>query len=201
MAGIVDTGRQFDDQTLSLLRDLLGQTLHGYTAYCPFDERNIYATARLDFGDHALDLSNRHEKIVLGPDYDEEDLAILTLQQSEGTPLWHPKGKQLTEVALGITVDDVLVVVDTMLLSKGSRRLNKLVLVQAIAFESSDLAGEDGAPQLLAFDRDIWSDEYLNVTRGPKISAVTRDHRGDYVVEPPYSYQFGRNIIRLSQPH
>ena len=34
-----------------------------------------------------------------------------------------------------------------------------------------------------------------------RIVIVTRDHRGDYVVEPPYSYQFGRNIIRLSQPH
>lgn len=197
MAGMVDTGRQFDDQALELLRGLKGKTLHGYTAYCPFDARNIYAAARLDFGGFALDVVNRHERIVLGADYAEEELAVMNVREADGTPLWHPKGKNLTEVALGFEVSDVLVVVDTMLLSKGSRRINKLVLVQALVFETQC---SDGSVQLTAFDRDIWSDEYLNVRCGAKVSAITRDHRADYIAEPPFSYQFGRNVMRLSQP-
>lgn len=196
MAGMIDTGRQFDDTTMALLRSCIGQTLCGYTAYCPFDERNVYALARLDFGDWQLDLSNRHETIVLGPDYEEEQLAILAAEPAADTPVWHPAGREVTHCELDFPVDDVLVVVDTMLLTKGSRKLNKLKLVQAVVFEAQC---EDG-PELFAFDRDIWSDTYLNVVRGPKISAVTRDMRADYIAEPPYSYQFGRQVIRLSQP-
>ena len=65
--------------------------------------------------------------------------------------------------------------------------------MQAAAFEN-----EDGG--LLAFDRDIWSDEYLAVRRGPSVSTTTRDFRADWVAEPPYGYEFGRNILRLTNP-
>ena len=206
MAGMIDTGRQFDDDTLALLRSCIGRELVEYTAYCPFRERNIYAVARLAFGSAqvygnpgtlALDISNRHESIVLGPESVEEDLAIMRVEATpaDAPELWHPHGTELATCVLGLKVNDVLVVVDTMLLSKGSRQLNKLVLVQAVAFESVDA---DGKVRIVAFDRDAWSDEYLNVCEGGKISEVTRDMRSDYVAEPPYSYRFGRNIVRLS---
>ena len=197
MAAMVDTGLQFDETALGLLRGCIGQTLYGYCAYTPFDERNIYARARLDFGSFELDISNRHESVVLGPEYAEEEFAVLRVGPAEGELPWHPADRQLTNAELDFTVDDVLVVVDTMLLTKGSRRLNKLKLVQAVVFETA----REGGAELLAFDRDIWSDEYLNVQRGRKVSEVTRDHRADYVAEPPHTYKFARDILRLSQPH
>lgn len=202
MAGIVDTGRQLDDAALGLLKSCIGQQLVSYEAYCPFDASNIYASARLTFDKASLRISNRHEPIVLGADYTEEELAVLSVLPDDGAPLWHPAGKELSTVSLDLLVEDVLVVVDTMLLSRGSRLINKLVLVQAIAFETHlDGSGEPDSLELVAFDRDIWSDEYLNVRRGPKISAVTRDHRADYIAEPPFAYRFGRTVMRLSSGH
>ena len=107
--------------------------------------------------------------------------------------LWTPPGKHVTRVECGFQMADVLVVVDTALLSKGSRRLIDFKWVQAVIVES-----EDGG--LLAFDRDIWSDEYLTVNRGESVSTTTRDFRADWVAEPPYGYEFGRNILRLTNP-
>lgn len=193
---MLEQSKQFDDATIRLLRSTLGHTLESYEAYCPFGAGNVYKTARLHFDAFDLDLVNAHEPIPLGPDYQEEELAILNADLADGSarPLWHPAGRELSAVPLDIQVNDVLVVVDTILLSKGSRRLNKLKLAQAVVFE-------DEGGLLTAFDRDIWSDEYLTVRTGEKISTTTRDFRGDYVAEPPYQYQFGREILRLSNPH
>lgn len=191
---MLEQSRQFDDAALQLLRSTLGHTLESYEAWCPFAPGNVYKTARLHFDSFDLDLVNAHEPTPLGPDYAEEELAVLTAGPSGERALWHPTGRALTTAPLSIQVNDVLVVVDTILFSKGSRRMNKLKLTQAVVFED-----EDGP--LTAFDRDIWSDEYLTVRTGERISAVTRDFRGDYVAEPPYAYQFGREILRLSNPH
>lgn len=87
----------------------------------------------------------------------------------------------------------VLVVVDTAVLAKGSRKMIDFRWVQAVLFEN-----EEG--ELLAFDRDIWSDEYLTVRRGESVSTTTRDFRPDWIAEPPYGYSYGRTILRLSNP-
>ena len=50
--------------------------------------------------------------------------------------LWTPLGKHVTRVECGFQVADVLVVVDTALLSKGSRRLIDFKWVQAVIIES-----------------------------------------------------------------
>ena len=192
---MIDTGRQFDSTTMELLSSCRGHALESFEAYLPFgDDEHLYKTARLHFDDLALDVSNVHEPIVVGPDYAEEPFAIMSLSPASAHELWRPAGKELRTVELGFPVHDVLVVIDTALLSKGSRRLNRLKLVQAILFEN-----ETG--ELVAFDRDIWSDEYLAARRGTSVSTTTRDFRADFVAEPPYSYAFGRDIVRLSNPH
>ena len=191
----IDTGRQFDGSTMSLLSSCRGHVLESFEAYLPFgDDEHLYKTVRLHFDDFSLDVRNEHEPIVIGPDYVEEQFAIMNLSASSEHELWHPSGKELRTVRLDFPVHDVLVVIDTVLLSRGSRRLNRLKLVQAVLFEDAD-------GQLVAIDRDIWSDEYLAVRTGTSVSTTTRDFRADFVAEPPCSYAFGRDIVRLSSPH
>lgn len=190
---LIEIGRQFDDAALALLRSCIGRELVVYEGYCLDGESDhIYKTARLVFDGFAVDLVNEHETLALGPDFVEEEVAILRAEPAKGE-LWTPPGKHVTRVECGFQVADVLVVVDTALLSKGSRRLIDFKWVQAVIVES-----EDGG--LLAFDRDIWSDEYLTVNRGESVSTTTRDFRADWVAEPPYGYEFGRNILRLTNP-
>ena len=190
---LIEIGRQFDDAVLALLRSCIGRELVAYEGYCLDGESDhIYKTARLVFDGFAVDLVNEHETLALGPDFVEEEVAILRAEPAKGE-LWTPPGKHVTRVECGFQVADVLVVMDTALLSKGSRRLIDFKWVQAVIVES-----EDGG--LLAFDRDIWSDEYLTVNRGESVSTTTRDFRADWGAEPPYGYEFGRNILRLTNP-
>lgn len=190
---LIEISRQFDDAALALLRSCIGRELVAYEGYCLDGESDhIYKTARLVFDGFAIDLVNEHETLALGPDFIEEEVAILRVEPAKGE-LWTPPGKRVQRIEYGFQVADVLVVVDTALLVKGSRRLIDFKWVQAVIIES-----EDGG--LLAFDRDIWSDEYLTVNRGPSISTTTRDFRADWVAEPPHGYEFGRSILRLTNP-
>ncbi len=190
---LIEISRQFDDAALALLRSCIGRELVAYEGYCLDGESDhIYKTARLVFDGFAIDLVNEHETLALGPDFIEEEVAILRAESAKGE-LWTPSGKHVSRVECGFQVADMLVVVDTALLAKGSRKLIDFRWVQAVIIES-----EDGG--LLAFDRDIWSDEYLTVNRGPSISTMTRDFRADWVAEPPHGYEFGRSILRLTNP-
>lgn len=190
---LMEISKQFDDATLELLRSCIGNELLSYEGYCLDGEADhIYKTARVVFDRFALDLVNEHETLALGPEFIEEEVAILRAEPAQGE-LWAPPGKSTTTVECGFFVSDVLVVVDSALLSKGSRRMIDFKWVQAVLFEN-----EDGG--LLAFDRDIWSDEYFTVRAGESVSVTTRDFRPDWVAEPPYGYEFGRSILRLSNP-
>ena len=190
---LIEIGRQFDDATLALLRSCIGRELVAYEGYCLDGESDhIYKTARLVFDGFAVDLVNEHETLALGPDFVEEEVAILRAEPATGE-LWTPPGKHVSRVECGFQVADMLVVVDTALLAKGSRKLIDFKWVQAVLLEHEDVG-------LLAFDRDIWSDEYLAVRRGPSVSTTTRDFRPDWVAEPPYGYEFGRTILRLTNP-
>ena len=191
---MINVSKQFDDPTLNMLRACRAHTLLSYEAYTPFGTDRVYKLARLHFDGIDLDLTNVHEELVLGPDYAEEQFAVMGLDHAGTKAIWCPPGKQVSTVEVGSYVSDVLVVVDTALLSKGSRRLNQLRVVQAVLFE-------DPAGNLLSFDRDIWSDEYLTVRTGTSVSTTTRDFRGDFVAEPPFGYTFSRDILRLSSPH
>lgn len=188
---LMEISRLFDDAALALLRSCSGRELVAYEGYC-LEGDHVYKTARVLFDGFAVDLVNEHEPLAVGPDYAEEEVAILRAEPAKGE-LWTPPGKHATRVECGLQVADVLVVVDTALLAKGSRRLIDFRWVQAVLFED-----EDGG--LLAFDRDIWSDEYLDVRTGPSVSTTTRDFRPDWVAEPPYGYEFGRTVVRLSSP-
>lgn len=191
----LDSGKQLDEVALRLLSDCRGRVLESFEAYAPFDDPNhVYKVTRLHFEGLDLDISNVHEPVAIGPDYAEEPFAVLSIAESDEQALWSPAGRDITQVATSFEVNDVITVVDTVLLTKGSRRLMRLKLTQAVLFENP--AGE-----LLAFDRDIWSDEYLAVRRGRSVSTTTRDFRADFVAEPPFAYSFGRDIIRLSRPH
>lgn len=190
---LIEISRQFDDATLALLRSCVGRELVAYEGYCLDGESDhIYKTARLVFDGFAVDLVNEHETLALGPEFVEEEVAILRAEPAKGE-LWTPPGKRVTRVECGFQVADMLVVVDTALLAKGSRKLIDFRWVQAVLIEH-----EDGG--LLAFDRDIWSDEYLAVRRGTSVATTTRDFRADWVAEPPYGYTFGRSILRLTNP-
>lgn len=190
---LIEISRQFDDASLELLRSCIGNELCAYEGYCLEGETDhFYKTVRVVFDRFAVDLVNEHEVLALGPDFIEEEVAILRAEPAEGE-LWTPPGRGAKHVDCGFMVSDVLVVVDTALLSKGSRRMIDFKWVQAVLFEN-----EDGG--LLAFDRDIWSDEYITARTGSSVATTTRDFRPDWVAEPPYGYDFGRSILRLSNP-
>lgn len=190
---LIEISRQLDDTSLDLLRSCMGNELLSYEGYClEGEDDHFYKTARVVFDRFSIDLVNEHETFALGPEFIEEEVAILRVEPAEGR-LWAPLGKTTKSVDCGFMVADVLVVVDEALLTKGSRRIIDFKWVQAVLFEN-----EDGG--LLAFDRDIWSDEYITVRTGPSVSTTTRDFRPDWVAEPPYGYKFGRSILRLSNP-
>ena len=195
---MINVSKQFDDPTLNMLRACRAHTLLSYEAYTPFGTDHVYKLARLHFDGIDLDAAGRVSGngfyYLLGPDYAEEQFAVMGLDHAGTKAIWCPPGKQVSTVEVGSYVSDVLVVVDTALLSKGSRRLNQLRVVQAVLFE-------DPAGNLLSFDRDIWSDEYLTVRTGTSVSTTTRDFRGDFVAYPPFGYTFSRDILRLSSPH
>ena len=191
---LIEISKQFDEAELALLRSCIGRELVGYEGYSIDDDGDhIYKTARVEFDGRAIDLMNEHETLALGPDFVEEEVAILRVREAAGD-LWTPPGKATVRTECGFQVADVLVVVDSALLAKGSRKLIDFKWVQAVLFEN-----EDGG--YLVFDRDIWSDEYLTVRRGPSVSTTTRDFRPDWVAEPPYGYTFGRTVLRLSSTH
>lgn len=188
---LVEIGRQFDDTTLAALRSCIGHDLRSYSGYCLLDEaEHVYKTARLTFDGFELDLVNEHEEMAIGPEFNEEQVAILHVQPAKGE-VWVPPGKALTHVTCDFAISDVLVVIDEALLAKGSRRLIDFKCVQAVLFEDAD-------GNLIAFDRDIWSDEYLSVRRGQSVSSTTHDFRPDWLAEPPYGYTYSRTIQRLS---
>lgn len=191
--GLIEISRQFDDATLALLHSCAGHELISYEGYSLLDDGDhLYKTARLTFDDFSIDLVNEHEELALGPEFIEEQVAILRVDSAEGD-LWTPPGKRISRVECNAMINDVLVVVDEALLTRGSRRLIDFKWVQAVLLE-------DEYGDLIAFDRDIWSDEYLTVRRGPSIATTTRDFRDDWIAEPPYGYKFGRIIQRLSNP-
>lgn len=188
---LIEISKQFDEAELALLRSCIGRELLSYEGYSIDDDGDhIYKTARVEFDGRAIDLVNEHETLALGPDFVEEEVAILRVREAVGG-LWTPPGKATAQTECGFQVADVLVVVDTALLAKGSKKLIDFKWVQAVLFEN-----EDGG--YLVFDRDIWSDEYITVRRGPSVSTTTRDFRPDWVAEPPYGYTFGRTVLRLS---
>lgn len=191
---LIEISRQFDDMALELLRSCIGRELVSYEGYCldGDGDDHIYKTARLIFDGFAIDLVNEHETLALGPEFVEEEVALLRVEPAQGT-VWTPPGKQVSVTPVGMQVADILVVVDTAVLAKGSRKMIDFRWVQAVILED-----EDGG--LLAFDRDIWSDEYLTVRRGPSVATTTRDFRPDWIAEPPYGYSYGRNILRLTNP-
>ena len=190
---LIEISKQFDDTTLRAFRSCIGHVLVSCDAYCLNGEsEHIYKTARLNFDAFSIDLINEHEELVLGPEYTEEQVAILSAGLPSGD-LWTPPGKGITHAEYNMLVNDVLIVIDEALLTRGSRRLIDFKWTQAVLFE-------DEFGGLLAFDRDIWSDEYITVRRGPSIATTTRDFRPDWVAEPPYEYKFGRSILRLSKP-
>lgn len=190
---LIEISRQFDDATLEYLRSCIGHELVSYEGYCLEGESgHMYKTARVHFDRFSCDLINEHETLALGPEFIEEEVAILRVEPAEGE-LWTPPGKRTELVECGFMVSDVLVVVDEAILSKGSRRTIDFKWVQAVLFEN-----EDGG--MLVFDRDIWSDEYFTVRTGESVSTTTRDFRPDWVAEPPFHYKFGRSILRLSNP-
>lgn len=190
---LIEISRQFDDMALELLRSCAGRELVSYEGYrLDGTSEQFYKTIRLNFEGLSLDLVNEHETLALGPEFTEEQVAILRVQEAQDE-LWAPPGKRVDTIACGMQVADVLVVVDTAVLAKGSRKMIDFRWVQAVLFEN-----EEG--ELLAFDRDIWSDEYLTVRRGESVSTTTRDFRPDWIAEPPYGYSYGRTILRLSNP-
>lgn len=190
---LIEISRQFDDMALELLRSCVGRELVSYEGY-RLDEASeqFYKTIRLNFEGLSLDLVNEHETLALGPEFTEEQVAIMRVQEAQDE-LWAPPGKHVDTIACGMQVADALVIVDTALLSKGSRKLIDFKWAQAVLLED-----EEGG--YLSFDRDIWTDEYINVVRGPSISTTTRDFRPDWVAEPPYGYEFGRSALRMSNP-
>lgn len=189
---MIETIKLFDDASLRLLRSFLGWTLEGYEAYVMFEEPDqVYKRVRLDFGGGiGFDLVNEHQSIVMGPEASTEDVSILGIEERGPEKLWCPRGKQTTRRALDLYVDDILLVVDTARLTKGSIPVNKLKLVQALVFRSGG--------QLVVFDRDIWFDEYLTVRQGVDVDALVRDNEGDWEAEPPFGYTFERDLISLA---
>lgn len=191
----VDMGKQLDDAAVHLLACCRHRTLRSYEAYCPFgDDAHVYKILRLHFDGLSIDIRNTFEPLVIGQDYAEEQFAVMSIDVADAQGIWCPKGKELSRVQLGFEVADTLTVADSVLLSKGSQQLIRLKLTQAVLFE-------DPHGQLLAIDRDIWSDEYMSIRQGSSIATTTRDFRGDFVAEPPFAYKFGRDIHRLSNPH
>ena len=188
---MLDTGRQFDEHTNALLRSCIGQVLVGYDAFVMFDNPvQIYKTARLDFGEFKLDITNSHETIVLGPENNEEQVAIMSVAPASDRALWCPSGKSITRKLVDAPIIDVLVAIDTVLLRKGSLRKNRFKYVQSVIFQTWDYK--------ISFDRDIWEDEYLIARIGEAYPELMRDCEPDWAAEPPFSYEYEREVVSLT---
>lgn len=189
---MIETVRLLDDGSQRMLRSFLGWTLESYEAYIMFEDPDqVYKTARLDFGGCGFLIQNKHQSIPIGPDGNLEEVSVLELIPDDGRELWCPSSKTITrKTGIELTIDDIYLVVDTPELAKGDIPVNKLKLVQAIVFRQGG--------RLLAFDRDIWFDEYITIREGADIDKLVRDTEGDWHEEPPYSYRFTRDIISLA---
>ena len=80
---MINVSKQFDDPTLNMLRACRAHTLLSYEAYTPFGTDHVYKLARLHFDGIDLDLTNAHEELVLGPDYAEEQFAVMGLDHAD----------------------------------------------------------------------------------------------------------------------
>ena len=193
-AAVIETVRLFDDTATTLLKQLIGRArLHAYEAYIMVEgPDHIYKTLRLEFeGGPNLLLRNAHQSIPLGAGGQEEEVAVLTLEQDDGRTLWHPRGKHSTrKVGVDLFPDDIYLVVDTAQLCKGRIPVNKLKLVQAVVFWE--------AGRLLAIDRDVWFDEYLTLREGASLDSLVRDASGDWHEDPPLGYRFTRDVLSLA---
>ena len=189
---MIETVRLLDDSSQRLLRSFIGWTLESYEAYIMFEDPDqVYKTLRLDFGGAGFLIQNMHESIPLGPSGESEEVSVLSILPEDGRELWCPGNKTITRKKdIELTIDDIYLVVDTVELTKGDIPVNKLKLVQAIVFRQGG--------RLIAFDRDIWFDEYLTVREGADIDRLVRDTTGDWQEEPPYGYCVTRDIISLA---
>lgn len=191
---MIETVRLFDDTATQLLKQLIGRArLNAFEAYIMAESPDrAYKTLRLEFeGGPSLLLSNAHQRIPLGPACEEEEVAVLTLEEDDGRTLWHPRGRHTTrKVGIDLVPDDIYLVVDTAQLCKGSIPVNKLKLVQAVVLR------EGG--RLLAIDRDVWFDEYLTLQEGAELDALVRDASGDWHEDPPFGYRFTRDVLSLA---
>lgn len=189
---MIETTRLLDDASQRALHKLLGKTLTAYEAYIMFEGPDqIFKTLRLEFGEQSYLLSNAHHSIPLGPQANLEEVSIMEMQPDDGRELWCPTGKRITRKhGVDLRIDDIYLVVDTAALTKGDIPVNKLKLTQAIVFR-------EGA-RLFAIDRDIWFDEYLTIREGIDLDAIVRDVEGDWSEEPPYGYNFTRDIISIA---
>lgn len=191
---MIETVRLFGDTATQLLKQLIGRArLHAFEAYIMAESPDrVYKTLRLEFeGGPSLLLSNAHQRIPLGPACEEEEVAVLTLEEDDGRTLWHPRGRHTTrKVGIDLVPDDIYLVVDTAQLCKGSIPVNKLKLVQAVVLR------EGG--RLLAIDRDVWFDEYLTLQEGAELDALVRDASGDWHEDPPFGYRFTRDVLSLA---
>lgn len=189
---MIETVRLLDDNSQRMLRSYLGWTLESYEAYIMFNNPDqVYKTIRLDFGGCGFLIQNKHQRLPLGPQGELEEVSVLELMPDDGRELWCPASKKITrKTGVELYIDDIYLVVDTAQLTCGDIPVNKLKLVQAIVFRQGG--------RLLAFDRDVWFDEYITVREGADIDRLVRDAAGDWHEEPPYGYKFTRDIISLA---
>lgn len=189
---MIETVRLLEDGMQKRLSSFIGHELIAYEAYIMFEDPDqVYKSIRLEFDNGSLLMQNVHEAIPIGPEGNPEELAVLTLLKDDGRELWHPAGKHTTRKSgIDLLPNDIYLVVDTVNLTKGDIPVNKLKQVQAIVFR------EGG--RLIAFDRDIWFDEYLNIREGADIDTLVRDTSADWSEEPPFDYVFTRDIVSLA---
>ena len=197
----------FDDATVRMLRSYIGWSIESVEGYLLAEGPDqAYKRVRLDLGGVTIDLVNEHQELCIGPGRVSDNIAVLRAEENDGAKLWAPRGKELTRRALDFYIDDILMVHDTVILSKGSIKKNKVKLVQAVIFRNGD--------ELLAFDRDIWFDENIIVrtaTVPPYAEGfiteddiheaalgMLRDCAGDWAEEPPYSYEFSRDLLSVT---
>ena len=203
---MIETVQLFDDDTTRMLRSFIGWTIESAQGYLlATDPDQAHKRIRLDLGGITIDVVNEHDSLCIGPGRVCEDVAVMRAEEDSPASIWHPRGKELTRREFQLTIDDIYTVVDTVILSKGSIRKNKLKQVQALVFRGGD--------ELLIIDRDIWFDENLVIkwvtipSEGgyifedqiyEAIEDAVRPCAGDWAAEPPLSYEFDRQISSIN---
>ena len=203
---MIETTQLFDDDTTRMLRSFIGWTVESYEAYLlATSPDQAHKMVRLDLGGVTIDIINEHESLCIGPGRACEDVAILSAVEDSPAAIWHPRGKQTTKQDIQMTIDDIFLVVDTVVLSEGSLRKNKLKTVQSVVFRCGCA--------LLIIDRDIWFDENLVISTAAipeeggyiyeddiysTIEQSVRPCAGDWAAEPPLSYTFDRQISPIN---